>query len=240
MTFRKLNDQGLERLRGWFGAIRNGEKQPAPLHLITDVGTSTALSFNFAPSSLSFTNRAELGQQLAQALRSHRTEVLYDEGFWSALALVWIDNVCPEESGTRKPGELARYVLDARRKSYRHLIWAAWWAMDRYGDDGAYLLLPTSPTTGQMTFGGGEVMGQIAANQMTTSAPAVIKLGRQLYASKLTSRQLSGSSGKGAASPRRFIQVLRHFELTYDFSSMTTDDLAKLLPSEFKKRLSSV
>jgi hypothetical protein len=239
MTFRRLNDQGMEKLREWFDGIRGGQTLTAPLHLLSDPETSTALTFRFDPSVLVFTNRAELGGQLAPALRSHRKEVLYDEGFWSALALFWIDLICPDEGGVRKPGEVARYVHDARRKSYRHLIWAAWWAIDRYGEDGAYLLLPASASANQMTFGGGEVMGQIAANQMTTAAPSVIKLGRRLYASRSTSRQLSGSSGKGAASPRRFIQVLRHFELTYDFSSMTAENLAKLLPPEFKKRLSA-
>ena len=80
-------------------------------------------------------------------------------------------------------------------------------------------------------------MGQIGANQMTTASPSVIQLGKMLYAAPDTGRQRKGSSGKGAGSPRRFVQILRQFEMTYDFSSMSAEALAAMLPKEFEGRL---
>ena len=109
--------------------------------------------------------------------------------------------------------------------------------MSTYGDDGRYLLVPAKVGQHPLEFGGGEIMGQIAANQMTAGSATVIRLGRRLYADPANGHQRAGSSGKGAASPRRFIQVLRHFELTYDFSSMGDEALAELLPEEFEGRL---
>lgn len=237
MTMRRLTPDGIADLTTWVEQLRHdGRLEPPPL--LSNDRTSQPVDFPFDSPDFVFGDRAELGTWLAERLRPFRSRVLYDEGFWSALALLLVDQVCPAKSGgERKPGEAARYVMDAKRKAYRHLLWAAWWAMDTYGDDGRYLLVPSLLGDYPLEFGGGEVMGQIAANQMTTAAPAVIRLGRWLYADPVSGRQRKGSSGKGAASPRRFVQVLRHFELTYDFSSANAEFIAALLPGEFASRL---
>jgi len=240
MSFRKLNDEGLKGLADWIHLLKSDGSLPTPEHLLSDPATSEPLDFGFSPVQHKFSDRAELGAWLNDALSGHEAKVLYDAGFWSALALFWFGQICAQKAdGKRKPGELARYVFDARRKHYRHLIWATWWAINSYGADGRYLLLPVSAKDNPLEFGGGEVMGQIAANQMTTSSSVVIRLGRKLYSDPETDRQNKGSSGKGADSPRRFVKVLRQFQLTYDFDAMTDNAIEGLLPREFKQRLSA-
>lgn len=81
-----------------------------------------------------------------------------------------------------------------------------------------------------LEFGGGEVVGQLAANQMTTGGETIIKQGRQLYSDPNTGRQRRGSGGAAAGLPRSFIHVLRQLELNYDFCSMNTNTASKLLP----------
>lgn len=238
MTFRALNENGLSAFADWARLLKSDGGLPVPEHLLTEPTMSRPLDFEFSPVQHEFSDRAELGTWLNAALSGHEGEVLYDAGFWSALALFWFDQICAlRADGKRKPGEVARYIFDPRRKTYRHLVWAAWWAINSYDADGRYLLLPVSARDNPLEFGGGEVMGQIAANQMTTSSSAVIKLGRKLYSDPETDRQNKGSSGKGADSPRRFIKVLHQFELTYDFDAMTGDALEALLPKEFQRRL---
>jgi hypothetical protein len=236
--FRRLSPPGLRSFETWLGQLRQDGRISPPKELLSNPHTSEELGFEFEPASRHFGTRAELGSWLARNLEQHAGSILYDEGFWSALALHLFDEICaPRTNGVRTPGESARYLFDSKRKAYRHLIWAAWWAMRTYGEDGQYLLVPSNLGQHPLEFGGGELMGQIAANQMTAGSAAVIRLGRRLYADPITGHQRKGSSGKGASSPRRFIQVLRQFELTYDFSSMTDANLAKLLPAEFASRL---
>jgi len=240
MSFRKLNEEGLARFTDWIHQLKSDGSLSIPKHLLTDPATSELLKFAFSPVEQEFSDRAKLGAWLNTNLSGHEAEILYDAGFWSALALFWFDQICAQRAdGKRKPGEVARYVFDGRRKNYRHLIWATWWAINSYGADGRYLLLPVSAKDNPLEFGGGEVMGQIAANQMTTSSSVVIRLGRKLYSDPQTDRQNKGSSGKGADSPRRFVKVLRQFQLTYDFDAMTDDAIEGLLPKEFEQRLSA-
>lgn len=235
MLLRSLNRHGIDAFRQHVELLRTGHNAPTPLHLLENPDFSRPLPFEFEPKDADgFGNRAEMGAYLASVLDNVRGQILHDEGFWSAMGLKWFDHLCPPRAdGTRKPGENARYVLEPHRRAYRHLVWGSWWAIDRYGEDGRYLLLPITIGEHPLEFGGGEVMGQIGANQMTTSAPSVIRLGRMLYADPLTGRQRRGSGGKGRGSPRRFVKVLRQFQLTYDFGSMDESKLKALLPKEF-------
>lgn len=237
MVLRRLNRSGIDAFQKYIELSRAGHRQPAPVHLLDDPETSQALSFDFDPVDADgFNDRAEMGTYLVRALGDVGGQILHDEGFWSALGLRWFDQLCVQRSdGSRKPGENARYVLESQRRAYRHLAWGAWWAIDQFGEDGEYLLLPITIGEHPLEFGGGEVMGQIGANQMTTSAPSVIRLGRILYADPSTGRQRRGSGGKGRGSPRRFVKVLRQFQLTYDFGSMDESTLKGLLPKEFTK-----
>ena len=239
MKFRKLNEEGVAQFGHWIVSLNANPKSEPPWSLLSNPATSEETAFELPLAGRVFEDRAELGEWLTDALKDHASEVLSDAGFWSSVALVLIDQICaPRADGARKPGEMARYVFEPQRKSYRHLVWAAWWAINTYGENGRYLLMPVSNRDYPLEFGGGEIMGQIAANQMTTSSQTVIRLGRRLYEDPETKRQSKGSSGKGADSPRRLIQVLRQFQLTYDFESMSDDALAGLLPKEFSKRLS--
>lgn len=241
MSFRRLNEKGTEQFRQYVVKLKGDGALPPPFQLLNNPETSEEVEFSFTPTNRIFSNRVELGDWLQKALTSCEAAVLYDEGFWNALALQYFDQICVlRADGKRKPGEVARYIFEPQRKSYRHLIWSSWWAIDSYGEDGRYLLLPISDRDYPLEFGGGEVMGQVAANQMTTSSPTVIRLGAILYSDIATGRQNKGSSGKGADSPRRLVKVLRQFQLTYDFEAMSVEALAGLLPSQFRKRLESL
>lgn len=238
MNFRKLNQAGIDSFTSHLMKLKDEPRTAPPHHLLADPATSEEMPFAIQDRDIRFSDRVSLGSYLKHVLADHKATVLHDSGLWSGLALHWFDQLCsPRADGQRRPGEKARYILDSRRSAYRHLIWASWWAVETYGDTGKYLILPARTGEYPLEFGGGDVMGQIAANQMTTGSTAVIELGRRLYADAETGRQRRGSGGKGAGSPRRLVQVLRQFELTYDFSSMDVETLAALLPAEFRVRL---
>jgi hypothetical protein len=44
-----------------------------------------------------------------------------------------------------------------------------------------------------------------------------------------------GSGGKGGGSARRLSDVLKQFNMNYDFYAIKSDDLINLLPKEFDR-----
>jgi hypothetical protein len=233
---RRLNPVGLDKFEKYIRDLQAGQTPALPHDLLTDPGTSDATDVPIVPDQRQFTDRADLGRHLAKILSGDAHHLSHDVGLLSALTLFWFDQLCaPRADGKRRPGEMARYIFEPRRKTYRHLVWGSWWAMSTFGDNGAYLLLQMKPGAHPLEFGGGEVMGQLAANQMTTGGETIIKLGKQLFSDPNTGRQRRGSGGSAAGSPRSFIRVLRQLELNYDFRSMDTGAVSKLLPGEFDK-----
>lgn len=233
---RRLNPVGLDRFEKYIRDLQAGQTPVLPLDLLTDPGTSEATDVPIVPDKRQFTDRADLGRYLAKILSGDAFHLSHDVGLLSALTLFWFDQLCaPRADGKRRPGEMARYIFEPKRKTYRHLVWGSWWAMSTYGEDGAYLLLQMKPGAHPLEFGGGEVMGQLAANQMTTGGETIIKLGKQLYSDPNTGRQRRGSGGSSAGSPRSFIRVLRQRELNFDFRSMDTKAVSNLLPGEFDR-----
>ena len=44
-----------------------------------------------------------------------------------------------------------------------------------------------------------------------------------------------GAAGKGAGSARRFVRIIRQYQMTYDLNSMNGKEIVELLPYEFAK-----
>lgn len=231
---RRLNTSGSQEFEHHVRRLQLGEKLENPLNLLTDDRYSEEIGTAIHPDQRVFSDRADLGRHLVELLGGAAAYLTHDAGLFNALTLFWFDQLCaPRADGIRKPGEMARYLFEPRRKAYRHLVWGSWWAMNAYGEDGAYLLLQMKPGQFPLEFGGGEVMGQLAANQMTTGGETIIRLGKQLYSDPETGRQRRGSGGSGAGSPRSLVRVLRQLEMNFDFRSMGQKEVRALLPSEF-------
>jgi len=152
-----------------------------------------------------------------------------DSGFWSWLALLWFDQLCPAKKDVRKPSMDYNYILSNDFKHRpRHAIYMTWQLVNRYGKDAMYLLCKEMPTRG-------EAMEQMMARQEILSCEGIVRLGSKLYLDPQTGMQKKGTGGKGAGSVRRYVTWLNQLKLTYDLYSLSPEDLEQLLPPEFER-----
>lgn len=235
----RFTDSGLKEFEAYIDKARkNGQIMP-PFHLLED--PNYCKKFGVAEFVVPiFESKAQLGKWISEVLGEESIKYMSDKHFWSWVGLLLFDQICPPDAeDNRKVGQSTRYILDAPRSSYRHLVWQTWWVEQTFGENGYYLLKGMNPNAHAMSFQGGEVMGQIGANQLTTASITAINMGRLLYENPETGRQKKGTGGKGPGSPRRFVAVMKQLALTFDHGTMTIDRLKELLPYEFSAWLKS-
>src|SRR5688572_19307410 len=101
MRLRKLNEQGLDEFEAW---VEEGADGPVPLSLLTDPATSAPVTPEIRVPSQIVGSRFELGRELVRLLEPlDAAAISHDRLFWTSLALVWFDQICPPLQGGRKP-----------------------------------------------------------------------------------------------------------------------------------------
>src|SRR5947209_7818916 len=122
-VFRKLDEEGMRRFSEWLAA---GAQGVPPIHLLADPETSEPTSVVIQPAaSRTFSDRFEFGEYLNVLLAPlDQATISQDRGLWSALAIVWFDQLCPAGTGgKRKVEKEYRYILSTDyRHYYRHLV----------------------------------------------------------------------------------------------------------------------
>lgn len=181
-----------------------------------------------------FANRRDAAQHFYTTLEPlHRSiDVDRDRGLWSWLAILWIDLLAPETFlGERQLGETHRWILavDDYRRYYRHLLAGPYFIYAAHSDDPdrANALLCTEVVRP------GEVVGQFASRYDTVRSKGLVEAITCLYFDERTGGIRRGAAGKGAGSARRLADVLLQFDLTWDITNMTADEVLALLPAEF-------
>lgn len=232
--FRKLNHDGLSQFSNWIIAGASG---PAPLGLLGDPQTSEPLPASINPATTRFSDRYAFGQYLNTFLAPIETSsAIHDRGFWTALALFWIDQLCPPDGhGNRKPGKEYRYVLSNDfRHYYRHLVRSPWQLVRDHGPHSRFLLLAASDDSWPLQRHG-DILEQLGGRQAVLRSKPVIAEASRLYSDLTTGRPRKGVAGSGRGSVRRLALVLQQFDLTFDADSMKLGALNALLPKEFDR-----
>jgi hypothetical protein len=234
--FRKLNDEGIARFSEW---LAGGATGVVPVHLLADPQTSAPVGHVIHPApNRIFSDRYEFGQYLNELLAPFDAAALsQDRGFWTALAIVWFDQLCPlGANGQRKKVEKEyRYILSTDyRHYYRHLVRSPWQLVRDHGAASKFLLLPSSPGEHPLRRHG-EILEQLGGRQFVLASRPVIAEANRLYSDPGTGRPLRGVAGSAGGSVRRLGLVLRQFDLTFDSESMVPGQLVGLLPKEFDR-----
>jgi hypothetical protein len=68
----------------------------------------------------------------------------------------------------------------------------------------------------------------------------VVELATHLYYDSKSGTTKKGSGGKGGGSPRRLVDILRQFDVTWDLYAMSLKEFWTILPKEFEKFRTSV
>ena len=157
-----------------------------------------------------------------------------DLGFWAWLTVALFNQVCPlRPDGTRPSKERVRYVPDFSdwRRYYRHLLASPWSIYRAHRDAPQNVMAVLCEPLDRP----GDVVEQLTSRQELVSNPAVMSLATRLYYDPRGGTLRRGAGSKGRGSPRRLATVLDQFDVTYDLYTLTVDELAQLLPPEFRR-----
>jgi hypothetical protein len=231
-ALRRLNSEGMRIFNEY---ILSGAQGDAPRALLESSATSEALSSSVSITDKPFKDRYEFGLYLHSLLSGFDTATITgDRNFWTSLALVWFDRVCPKDSmGNREVGEPYRYILsDNYRNYYRHLIRSPWYLIQQHGSNARFLLIAPKQSEYPLSVNG-EIIEQFGGRQQVLASKPIIAAANMMYLDPASGRPRRGVAGSGRGSARRFGVVLRQLELTYDAGAMTEAGLIDILPTEF-------
>jgi hypothetical protein len=233
-SLRLLNDEGLAQFRQW---LMEGAPGDVPLNLLKNPETSGVLQKTINVGSALFNDRYEFGVYLNSVLSDlDANAIANDQKFWSSLALLWFDRLCPPRAdGTRLVREEYRYILsDDYRHYYRHLVRSPWQLVRLHGANARLLLMAPKENESPLSIHG-EILEQFGGRQQVLGSRRIIAVASRMYLDLATGRPKTGVAGSGRGSARRFGLVLRQLDLTHDPEQMPDDDFYEVLPNEFSK-----
>lgn len=233
MKICRLTNAGLDRFRDELIAIGDGTQRGLSRELLLPGQWAEAISTaDFSPGV--YQNRFTLASDLDDLFnRAGLRDFANDAGLWCWLTVLLFDQVCPAPVGqeSRKVGALARYYPEFGewRRYYRHLLAGPWMIFHAHADDPRRAMaLLAGPLHAP-----GDIVEQLASRQELVTNPTVMETVRQLYFDGSTGKLKRGTARKTNGGPRRLVDILSQFDVTYDLYSVTSADLLALLPSEF-------
>jgi hypothetical protein len=228
----KLNEVGIERFNEYLVRLKSQPAAPIPLELLNSPDTSSPIGMDawFDPGAV-FKSRHDCGSYVAEQLKhAEKRHILDDRGLWSALALLWFDQLCPaDKRGNRKPKRADNYILsDNSRQVMRHSVRTAWQLASLYGEDTRFLQSREMKTRG-------ELIEQLLATNYYINCEGVIRTASTLYSDHKTGSFKKGAGNKVAGGVRRYVAWLKQIKQTYDLFSMSHEELLNILPGEFDR-----
>lgn len=222
----KLNDDGILLFDSYVKELSSNPKKEIPYNLLENPETSSpnGLGVNF-DAEIRFSSRHECGEYLAVNLKNvEQRHILNDSGLWSALALLWFDQLCPrDKNGARKPSKNYNYILSEDFRHYtRHSIRTAWQLASLYGEDARYLQAKEMSQRG-------DLIEQLLGRQYYVDCKGVMLTASRLY----TDEKTKSFKKRSTSSMRDYVRWLKQVGLTYDLYSISEDDLYEMLPFEF-------
>lgn len=198
----------------------------------TDTKLATRISGTAPFTPADWSTSKEMAQAIIDACGTvPLNTLLRSNGLWAWLAYVMRDEVYPRRAdGMRKLGEVHRWLpasLDDFQKGQRHLIRMPVILLANYGANADHLLCgsPSVP---------GEVREQMTSQQdmfhSTIQAAA-----RKLYFDDSIGNLRKGASGKNGGSARRFAQVRKQLDVTWDLFAISPEQFVAKLPAEFDR-----
>lgn len=231
MNIRELTKEGEETLVDCILDMKQGKKTKvpdlnrSPYSVPATIGTSIDID-----EKKKFKTRMEMGKYLSDILSAHkidRISVREKVNMWSWLSYIWLNQLIEDA----KPKELARYVCgSAWNRYYRHIVASSYYIFSIHGEAYSKMFLDR-PLASH-----GEVFEQLVSRQDVINNRAVVRVIHQLYwdeETKSVKKNVASKDIPGTA--RRFGEVLKQLQLTYDLHGMAEKEIMKILPAEFNK-----
>jgi len=232
-SIRSFNEEGINEFERIISEIRNSNMKNIPEDLLYDEQYSETHEPVINVERVDYKNKNELVPYLVSQLNLKLNKQLYfDKGMWTWLSAFFFNNICPADgNGKRKVNETAFYILrDPRNytKYYRHLLAYPCRLYSELAESSKIFLIGTFQKRGEIT-------EQFGAYQEIALNKGILDAANQMYWDNVSGNLKKGAAGKGGGSARRFVRIIRQYQLTYDLNSMQGNQIVSLLPSEFAK-----
>lgn len=234
MELRRFTESGLRVFEDFLDSCTTDAPLPYPESALTDVLQSEPVSADVNLQRIPIASRFALAEYLDdrfEAAEYHPQR--NDARLWAWLACLFFPEICTKSRGyTWKPGSIARWVPRSNdfRRYYRHLIAGPYAIYRAHRDDPQRALAALCQRPGSP----GDLVEQLASRQQIITNPAIMQVASTLFVDPGTGKQNRRANSKKAGGARRFIDVLGQFDVTWDLSMMSADDLHVLLPAEFR------
>jgi hypothetical protein len=231
---RRFNDLGIETVEAFLGQYRLGMRPNFGALLDRDELT-TVISSSQPLTPGTFSSRWECARFFFDLLEAHKESLEIDperdRGLWTWLAIAWRGYLMKPGSGDDVEWHDYRWVLSLDYKRfYKHLLAGPWLVYRIYAHDPEQCrVLLQAPILNP----GHEITEQIACRLDLVRAPSVVRALEHLYLKPSRDGYKRSASRRATGSIRRFSEILQQFALTYDFYSMSPDQILGLLPKEF-------
>lgn len=235
---RRLNDEGMRRMREFVVSLKSDSPQPysEARGLLDSPDASDGFSqVAHVDPARRFATRYDLARYLHERIPLLRhPDPLRDAGLWSWLALLWFEQLCPfRHDGKAYPGAEATLIPEfANRRYYRHLILGPYVVYQVYQDADAAKALLNDP----VSLATSEVFRLFIESSRLFPCRAVAAALTELYYDPIEGKLKRGKGRKGPGGMRRFVRVLSQFDRTYDLMAIEKKEaVLQLLPREFDR-----
>jgi hypothetical protein len=221
--------EGIKRFREFLNQLRAGDNSPPPLELLDGGQHSEAFPADIEVDNRNFASRLEAAEYLTTKFGDIR-DVHYNSRLWTWLTLFYFDQVCPPNKiGNRKVKEEARYIPGSGSwRYYRHLLAGPFRIYQLHGQQSKLFLKGPLDELPDFT-------EQLSSRLGLITNRAIVETATDLYFDSQNDRPKRGAASTKSkpGTLRRFVDLMRQLDLTYDLYSMDHNELLKLLPKEF-------
>ena len=231
MELRKFNDEGIRKFMQILKDIKNGNEISGEdaLSILQDTTFSEVVRGDISVKKTIFNNRFEAGKYFYELFGSETGVDFRNKGMWAWLSLFFFDQI-----RGRKVGRDERYIPDfsSWRYYYRHLLSGPFNIYREHKNNPQCAMCVLCPPV----HAPGDIVEALASRQDLISSPAIMGAATKLFVDE------NGKYKKGAATKemdrpnaRRFVSLMRQFDMTYNLYNMDVDRLIALLPQEFNE-----
>lgn len=233
MKLRRFNVDGLAGFSRFLDSCTTDKPVPWPQTALTDPAYSEPVNGSVTVISRTFSTRFELAEHLDQAFEGAEVQPLRtDRELWAWLACFFFRDICPtSKGGAWQPGARARWIPESTdwRRYYRHLVAGPYFIYRAHRDKPVRAMALLCQRPGRP----GDLVEQLASRQQLVTNPAIVGVATDLFVDSRTGQQRRSANSKGSGGARRFVNVLNQFDVTWDLSLMSAEQLRAMLPSEF-------
>jgi hypothetical protein len=159
-----------------------------------------------------------------------------DAALWAWIACFYFREICPVSRGIPQPGSAPRWIPLSSdwRRYYRHLVAGPYGIYHAHRDAPTRALAVLCQRPGRP----GDLVEQLASRQQVVTNPMIMQVATDWFVDPTTGQQRRNANSKGPGGPRRFIDVVSQFDLTWDLSMISAAEFRARLPQEFRRTAS--